>query len=249
MEYLWLTGVSVALAAFGIKTGIGLSSVIYDETRPLKAKSGFFFSTMLLYFLVFATGHFLMMNVSLIEHMGAFLNILKFGMTGHIIIAFGLIFWGIKLVSAVPGNTAQKKSISPYLLILPCPVCATAILLMTAMAHNLSSFTPLHTSSLLYAVFFLITLLTISLFFPFRSQIRKNSTGFLGVSMMGVGLYFILLLFLSPVYPAAKKVYAAALATHLPLFPEDAKMWAILPAVLFIFIIGVNRTIKQERNF
>jgi len=246
MEYLWLTGVSVALAAFGIKTGIGLSSVLYDEKTSIKGKSGFFIMTMLLYFLVFATGHFLMMNVSLIEHMGAFLNILKFGMTGHIIIAAGLIFWGIKLIS---GNTGKGKKTSPLLLILPCPVCATAILLMTAMAHNLSTLTPLHTSTLLYVIFSMITLLTIALFFPFRRAIRKNSTGFLGLSMVGVGSYFILLLFLSPVYPAAKKVYAAALATQLPLFPEGAQTWVIIPVFIIIFIIGVSRTIKQERSF
>jgi predicted transporter len=99
---------------------------------------------------------------------------------------------GSKLILEEPGKQEHLPFHTSLLLILPCPVCATVILLNLTLAYSLFDLSPLLTTLTLFGFFSGIIILTTAVLFPFRRKIGSGSS-FLGQSMILIALYFLLL--------------------------------------------------------
>jgi predicted transporter len=104
------------------------------------------------------------------------------------------------------GHTALGPGI---LLVLPCPVCATVILLNLSLAFSFFPMAPAITTLVLFACFTTCILLTLALITLWRHHI-SSMDDFLGLSMVLVALYFLLTVLIAPIYPEIKAAYQMA---------------------------------------
>jgi predicted transporter len=98
-------------------------------------------------------------------------------------------------------------------LVMPCPVCATVILLNLTLALSLSALAPVITTLTLFTLFFAIVAVTwLMLVFGFRHKEIDNL--FLGAAMVLIALYFLLTVLIAPIYPKLKPAFAMAVSNN-----------------------------------
>ena len=251
IKSLWIAGILIALSTFGIKVGLGVAAICYNRIIPGRRKFFFLSGIFLLYLLLFFSLYTLTTHFQLLNYLDRFLQILRYGMVIHLLIALGLIFWGVNLLLRQAPLLQKERSdcalCSPshnqapqeaLLLILPCPVCATVILLTISLAHSVFPFALLSTTGLLFGTFFIISLATVAILFPFRRQIGKADSSFLGLVMVIVALYFFLTVLIAPIYQEAQDVYRLA-SQNTGNTPLDLKSFLILlVTVATLFSVG-----------
>ena len=248
IKFLWIAGILIALSTFGIKVGLGASAICYNRIIPGRRKFFFLLGIFLLYSFLFFSLYSLTAQFQLLNYLDRFLQVLRYGMVIHLLIALGLIFWGVNLLlRQAPLLQRERSSQAPQealLLVFPCPVCAVVILLTISLAHSVLPFSLLHTTGLLFGIFFIISLATVAMLFPFRRQIGKADSSFLGLVMVIVALYFFLMVLIAPVYQEAQDVYRlASRNTGNPSL--DLKSFLILLSVVAAFFsIGFFRQFR-----
>jgi len=213
IKSLWIAGILIALSTFGIKVGLGAAAICYNRIIPGRRKFFFLSGIFLLYFLLFFSLYTLTTHFQLLNYLDRFLQVLRYGMVIHLLIALGLILWGVSLLLRQSSLLQREGGQAPQealLLVFPCPICATVILLTISLAHSVFPFSLLSTTGFLFGTFFIISLATVAILFPFRRQIGKADSSFLGLVMVIVALYFFLTVLIAPIYQEAQDVYRLA---------------------------------------
>jgi len=143
----------------------------------------------------------------------------------HALMALGLMAWGIYVIHRLAGprpacglpahpqihpvpDPARLAHQSVLFLLLPCPVCLTAIIFSTWAALQVIKLPALVVGAGLGLTFIILSLLVflfIKLFTLKSTLLNKRIA--LGLSMIGIGLYFLTSLFLPAQIEAAKSVY------------------------------------------
>ncbi|MBW1740882.1 MAG: hypothetical protein JRJ42_07075 [Deltaproteobacteria bacterium] len=241
LKQLWITSILVAFSVFGIKVGLGLGAQIYSRTISVGKKIIFLGGTLFTYLILFFGLFYLITHFSLLNYLDQFMNVLRYGMLLHLCVALGLLLWGVKLLLKDPARQMKHPHQAGLLLILPCPVCATVILLNLSLACSLFTLSPLLTTLILFAVFSGIIIVTLGLIFPFRYKIGSGSS-FLGLAMALVSLYFFATVIIAPIYPEIKAAFAMA-SSNSPVNQADPFNTTIL--VVLVFILGGVGFIKN----
>lgn len=237
LHQLWITGILVAFSVFGIKVGLGLGVQLYNSSISPARKTAFLAGSLLVYLLLFFAAYYLISRFNLFNYLDHLLNMLRYGMLIHFALALGLFIWGARLLLANPQEERRLPLRASLLLILPCPVCATVILLNLTLAISLLDLSPLTTTLTLFGLFSAIILFTCVLIFLFRRQI-SSAPAFLGQSMVMIALYFLLTVIIAPLVPEIKAAYAMA-ASNLSIGRLDYMPVAIL-TTLVIFTAGLG---------
>lgn len=210
-EQLWMSGILFAFSVFGIKAGIGIGARIYNTGVPLGKKIIFIGANGTAYLLLFVSMYLLVTRLNLLNYLDHLSNLIQYGMLVHLLVALGMFAWGAKLLlNQHRGATLLRASL---LLVIPCPVCATVILLNLTLALSLSSLTPLMTTWVLFFLFGSIIALTLAVIFPYRRRMGSG-TRFLGSAMTLISLYFLMTLILAPLYPEIKGAFAMAISNN-----------------------------------
>lgn len=241
LNQLWIAGILVAFSVFGIKVGLGLSAQIYSLTISVGKKAMFMAGTLFTYIVLFAGLFYLITHFSLLNYLDQFMNVLRYGMLIHLSVAIGLLLWGVKLLIQDPARQRKYPYQAGLLLILPCPVCATVILLNLCLAYSFLTLSPPLITLILLGFFSGIIIVTLGLIFPFRHKIGSASS-FLGLAMTLVSLYFLITVIIAPIYPEIKAAFAMA-SSNSPVNQMDSYKTSIL--VLLLFILGGTGFIKN----
>ncbi len=211
--HLWMSGVIMAFLSFGIKAGMGIGSRIFNSR--VSKKSAWFFSlgTLGTYLILFAALHLTITRLDIMAYLDRITHLIQYGMVIHLAVALGLLFWGVKLLLNPHAHHQAAGPGAGLFLVLPCPVCATVILLNLTLALSLSSLSPLATTVSLFCLFWAIigaTLLTLALI--------KGKTGvdnaFLGASMALISIYFLATVLIAPIYPKIKPAFNMAVSNN-----------------------------------
>ncbi len=251
IESLWIAGILIALSTFGIKVGLGASAICYNRIISGRRKFFFLSGIFLLYLLLFFSLYSLTTHFQLLNYLDRFLQVLRYGMVIHLLIALGLILWGVSLLlrqapllqrkrnnHALCNSSHDQAPQEALLLVFPCPVCATVILLTISLAHSVFPFSLLSTTGLLFGTFFIISLATVAVLFPFRRQIGKADSSFLGLVMVIVALYFFLTVLIAPIYQEAQDVYRLA-SRSMENTSIDLRSFLVLSAIVAVlFSVG-----------
>ncbi len=201
-----IVGVLLAVSVFAAKSGIG----IYYLTANMKVKTGralIFAGSALSYGLLFAGAFFLLEWLNHISLFPLFNKILKYGMPLHFILAFGMLVWSVYLLKR---NHTRQSSKAYLLLVIPCPVCMTVILLITAFVI---AYFPKHSGSVLVGTFgiYLVIQMGVTLVLSrLQSVIRITSDRILGWGMLLIASYFILTVLIAPQMGGLNKIYRIA---------------------------------------
>ena len=238
IKSLWIAGIIIALSTFGIKVGLGTAAVLYSRAIPGRKKFLFLSGIVSIYFLLFFSLYALTRHFQLLNYLDQFLQILRYGMVIHIIIALGLVLWGVKLLLSHNQQLTHNSFKGAILLIFPCPICAIVIFLTLSLAYNLFSFSLFFTTGLLLGIFLGVSLVTALITFPFRQHISKAGSSFLGLVMVMVAIYFLLIVLIAPIYQETQEIYQLASKTSGNI-PLDLKPFLVsLAIVVILFSIG-----------
>ena len=205
-------GLFMALGIFAFKTAVG--NYYYLALPGRKSGKIFFLILMQVVYLVLFLLAFAILkrfNVFRITDISAFL---KNGAVFHLLLCGGLIWWGARLL-ARPDCGCPDGALSHgwLLLTVPCPVCASAILLVCAFALMLFP-DAAETLKWFTALFFLLgNLVFLGLLALLGKIIRIRPLELTGRLMILIGLYFILILLIAPRFQDAGRLYAAACAS------------------------------------
>ena len=244
---LWMSGVILAFLSFGIKTGMGMGSRLLNSKGSGAGAMMFSMGTLFSYMVLFFALHVVVTRLNLLNYLDQLIGLIQYGMVIHLIVALGLMIWGVTLLirpaQPIPNQPVrqqtgqQERKQNPDMentsrgaalfLVLPCPVCATVILLNLTLALSLSRLTPMVTTFALFSLFFGIVLATIFMLYLFRKK-QGIDNGFLGASMVLIALYFFMTVLIAPIYPKLEPAFAMAISNN-PMRDVD-----LLPILILI---------------
>ncbi|MFN4197224.1 MAG: DUF2162 domain-containing protein [Caldimicrobium sp.] len=231
---LWLGGMLFSLGVFAIKVGfgLGLGSV---------SKKGITLS-LLMYLIIFIL-------IALVSGklIGILKPLLQKGPYIHLAIALGMILWGVYLLNFEKIGSEEKASsrVSALPLLIPCPVCLSAITVSTWAALQIINWHPAIVGFGLGILFCALSLGVYLLvrFFSKEASILKNRVK-LGLSMILIGSYFVASLYLPGKIEEAKEVYKSFLAKDYFL-GEKEHLIGVLGLIFLTFILGYLSALKR----
>lgn len=231
---LWAGGTLFTLTGFAGKVGFGLGFG--------QVKNKWIGFALAMYALLF-TG----MAVLSKQLMGWLAPVLSGGPYLHCFMAAGLAAWGVYAIASAGGDkndcTMQSgiKRGSSLLLIVPCPVCLSAMVFSTWAALTVIRLPALLVGLGLGTVFAVLSLLF--LFFARAGKTERPETS-LGLVMIAVGLYFALSLALPAKIEAARGMYSSfAEKNYFPVQTDAAFVLLLLAAAVAAgyFLMGKGK--------
>ncbi|WP_333655612.1 DUF2162 domain-containing protein [Dissulfurispira sp.] len=214
---LWIGGMLFSLGIFAVKVGFGLGF------NGIRWKG--IFLTLSMYIVLFV------LIAILSEHLIKILEpVLRKGPYLHAAMAAGMITWGVILLRRQSGRAPEQEINSKFriqnsnsslvtyhslLLLVPCPVCLTAMTFSTWSALSVIKLPSVIVGLglgiafilLVLAVYFSLKLITLN------SSLITQRIG-LGLSMIAIGLYFIASLYLPAKIEEAKGIYISFLTDN-----------------------------------
>lgn len=222
---LWIGGMLFSLGIFALKVGLGLAYGKVGLKGMVAALVGY-----LALFMVIALAA---------ERLLRWLEpLLRQGVLLHSLLATSLIAWGMYIISRRTGD--HHGAAARLLLIVPCPVCLTAICFSTWAALNAIRLPAVLVGLGLGLAF---SVLAAAVWLAARLRPGQHSEAPLGLAMIVIGLYFIASLFLPARIKEAQEMYGSFIMEN-ALTESSAGMGglAVLPGLLLIgFIAGKRR--------
>jgi len=230
---LWTGGMLFTLSIFAVKVGFGLG------LGGMRWKGIFLILVSYLVLFIFVA-MFSEQLMRLLE------PVLRKGPYLHALMAIGMIIWGIFLLrDSHHSHTTTHKSHSALLLI-PCPVCFTAMTFSTWAALNVIKL-PAHLVGLgLGIVFCFLSIL----FYFILKFVGRNSSPRIGISfgMLGIGLYFLAALVIPAKIEEAKGVYKSFLTETSNIdLNNSIGVLALLFSAMLIGFFGKQRGQKSPQ--
>ncbi len=201
---LWVLGTLFSLGIFAVKVGFGLGYGRFGTKGIVLTLTGY---VLLFVAIALLAGRLMEMAMP----------ILKKGPYIHLLMAAGMIVWGVYMLRgghhAAPGTPASIGDgafKSSLLLIIPCPVCLSAMSFSTWTALGALAMPPALVGLGLGAAFAVL-----SLFFLLLARFGKSThpDASLGLAMVVIGLYFIGSLFLPAKIEEGRAMYASFTGT------------------------------------
>ena len=161
------------------------------------------------------------------------------GVPLHVLLSAGLVIWGMALLAGPSsGPTAPENRPKGWLLLaLPCPVCASAIFLSSAFLLLLFPAAGWLVPAAAAGFFLAVLYGTVALLLLGTARFRQAPTAVTGKLMIGIGLYFLLLLLVAPRFREIELGWK--LAGHRRETPESA--WLPLTAAAVTVLAGFFR--------
>ena len=239
-----LAGLLFSIAVFAFKTAVGefywLSGGFRRRTRFVLLAA-----TTFAYLLLWSAAGCLVESasenpVALFYHSKLFQG----GAALHLLIAAGFFLWGALLLARRSGEHCRGRG--GWLLAVPCPVCAGAILLSAALGKLLLPELGWKLWGALAGCFFLVDFAVLAVLGILSRRSGNAGAGKLtGYLMLFVGLYFAGLLIIVPNFEQVEAMYRAAAGTAAA--PARA-LWVTLPAAALLLAGLFRESAKQRRS-
>ena len=214
LKQLWASGIIMAFSVFGIKAGLGLGALMAHRHLTSWRKALFLAATLFIYLLLFAGMHFIVARFNLLVWLDRFIQMLRYGMCLHLAVAAGLLAWGVALVLDQQGKGHRHGVGAGLFMVIPCPVCATVILLNLTLAYALFPLSPAQATGLLFGLL-CRPLMAISAAVVSLLQSRIDAPdAFLGLAMILTALYFFLTVIIAPIYPELASAFAMSVSNN-----------------------------------
>lgn len=229
---LWIGGMLFSLGIFAVKVGLGLGCGNYAVRTMGLILSGY---TLLFMLIAVLAGQLMPVVAPLLQK----------GPYSHTVLAAGLIVWGLAVVLRKPTEKTEQQTFRGWaslLMIIPCPVCLSAMVFSSWAALNAVKLTPLLLGLCLGLAFSAMSLL-VALSARMRSGSMPRTS--LGMAMIIVGLYFVCSLFLPAKIGAAKGMYNSFVNETPKLSSGDTTGVMILMIILLLagFMAGKKREV------
>ncbi|MFH1027516.1 MAG: DUF2162 domain-containing protein [Pseudomonadota bacterium] len=216
---LWIGGTLFSLGIFAVKVGTGLG---YGQV----GRKGILL-TLGLYLALFE------LIALLADRLLKILEpLLRGGPWLHGVMAFGMILWGLSIIMRSGGTSTPGSSLA---LLIPCPVCLSAMTFSTWAALHSLPLLPWGVGLVMGGIFCVMTLLVMA---AIRVRSHRTSTPSLGLAMITIGLYFIASLFLPGKVEQAKGMYGSFIKELPPATGNGSGGMILLALLLTALLTG-----------
>ncbi len=201
-----IMGLIFGLGIFAVKSGIGLGYLL--TTIKGRRRQGVAGSLhVIAYLLVFFLCGVVLTRISLLNYFPQLQQLFAAGMTLHLISAVLLGGWGIFLLLRQRGKEHGGQQRGWLLLSLPCPVCASVILLESAFILNLFPDQALLAMSALAGGFAVVQLVSAGLLFWHCAPRQGSLDQIMGGLMCLLASYFIAALCIVPQFAQIERIF------------------------------------------
>ena len=224
-------GLFFSVAVFAFKTAAGEFYLLSGDMAP-RRKKWFLAVTSAVYLLLWLAAIFVTGYTE--SNPLFFLRDQKFFQGGaalHLITSAAFFLWGTALLT---GRHDHCRSRAGWLLAVPCPVCAGAILLSVALGRLLMP-EQNFLGWVMAGFFFAVNFISLALLRFLTAPGRLDAHRLTGRLMIFVGMYFAGLILLIPHFEQVENMYRIASATSMP---EVGAAWAILVGCAVLFGAG-----------
>ena len=238
-------GILFATGAFAAKGGVGLAYGLEGTQgagRRVLVAAGFAAA----YAALFAGALAVAPRLDPATHLPRIQRLVASGMTVHLVLAAGLLVWGVRLLHQPAA--AARPTRAHWLLVVPCPVCLTVVLLITGFLVALLPGTAAWAVAGAYGTFVGVAGATAAVILTSRRRARSAPERTLGWAMVGIGAYFLAAVVIMPQFGDIEGVYR--LASHTgraaPIPPSHARTtWTALTVA---FLVGWARWAARLRR-
>ncbi|WP_459903612.1 DUF2162 domain-containing protein, partial [Desulfosarcina cetonica] len=241
-----ILGVLFSIGVFAVKSGVGVAYGVWHQKRKRDTALGLVLFA-LGYALIFGAAAVILPRLDLARHLSVVQTWVQHGMLVHLIMAALMMGWGVVLLrhSASPTSSRSRGWL---MLVLPCPLCLTVILLSYAFLIACFPDHPIGLAALLFFAFVLISLVTTVAVRRYGQISGMPPDLFLGGVMLLMSLYFIVSVTVMPHFADLDKVYR--MARYDAGQPSREIFQAVVLAVCIAgaFASGFFSTIRKTRS-
>jgi len=201
-----ILGIVLAVSIFAVKSGMGMT-YLAARMKNRKRRVWIFLGSALSYGLLFVAAFFLLKWLNQVALFPLFNKVMKYGMPLHFFLAFGMLVWAVYLLKR---DHAYHTSRAFLLLVVPCPVCLTVVVLITAF---IMAYFPKSSGLALagvYVIYLVIQGVTMLVFSLWQKISQMDSDRILGWGMLLIAGYFILTVLIAPQMGDLKNIYRIA---------------------------------------
>ena len=225
ITYFWAIGTSFMVLIFATKAGLVASSAHLGKLKII--------SLAFLYGMLSFLMGIILKVFNPLDYFQFFQKFISYGVLLHIFLSFGLFAWGLYTIKSFVNENIRAKKVG-YLLMFPCPICLSSMLLSTSIFSAITGISAIKASTLI-SVIFMVVIPTSAFLFKHLSPIT------VGFSMLMLGLYFVISILVVPVYSQYKAIFSLTQSTtkvdlSLP------QLMGILGIALLFFSIGYLKT-------
>ncbi|MBP5673467.1 MAG: hypothetical protein J6X49_13840 [Victivallales bacterium] len=232
-------GLLLSMGMFAVKAAVGgwHCMALHGKRRPW-----LLLALLVPYLLLFEAAHWTLRTIGLASLSEFSLKYFGLGVILHLLMCVGLVIWGYKLLTHPDTHCHSDRSW--LLLAIPCPVCASAILLACVMAQLLlpNASQPLRFGlPLVFTILYLATFAGLWLFHRISGTSALHLAGWM---MLLIAAYFVLLLMMSPQWTQLDRIHAVASHSIPPSFSGTA-FWSLLAVFALAFMTGLLRSPRR----
>ncbi len=236
VTYFWAIGTLFMVLIFAAKAGLVAGSASLRKTKII--------SLAFLYgILAFLTG-ILLKVFNAPDYFQFFQKFMFHGILLHIFLSLGLFAWGIYIIKSstplYPPLARGELKGGSYILMLPCPVCLSSMLLSTSIISAIIGISVIKASALI-SVIFIAVIPTSALLSRYLNPIM------VGFSMLMLGLYFVVSILFVPLYSQYKGI-SGLTQSVVKVGLSLEKLILVLGIALLLFVAGYLKTRKEMKK-
>jgi len=238
-------GFLFAVGIFAVKNGVGLF-YSFTSNRTTRSKLAVLSVYSFLYFAVFVGSAYALRHSGLIEELAVLEKLLRSGMLIHVFVSSGLVGWGTWLLKKKKASEGESRGW--LALVIPCPICLTAIFLSVAFASSLFPDASFGVAAGAYLIFTGISLASMLGLSFWNRFVRVRPDALLGSAMVMIGAYFFLSAAFMPLFNELETVYRIA-AHKQDKQQIDWLRWLMIGMVAVVCLaVGFGRQWKAIRR-
>ena len=226
--YFWAIGTLFMVLIFATKAGLVAGSAHLSKLKII--------SLAFLYGMLSFLMGIILKVFNPFDYFQLFQKFISYGVLLHIFLSFGLFAWGLYTIKSFVNENIKKRKVG-YLLMFPCPICLSSMLLSTSIFSAITGISAIKASALI-SIIFMVVILTSALLFRHLNPI------IVGFSMLMLGLYFVISILVVPVYSQYKAIFSLTQSTA-KMDLSLPQLMGILGIALLFFGIGYLKT-KRE---